>query len=126
MKPVLFNLSQHRGQWYATVNDTRSKQALGADRLAVVRDWENGMLDWQHKPPRYVEHERDGWWTHPAAATWRSLLTEGAAVWVRKVKHDESKNASVGRSVGVWRITQVNFETDQLGFVLSERLGDAQ
>lgn len=124
MKPEVISLSQHRGQRYASVKTERNKQMLNTERVAVIRDWENGMLDWSQNPPTYLEREEDGWWTHPAATIWRSLLTEGAAVWVRKVKHDDSENASVGRSVGIWRIGDVVVAGRHLSFTLQARLGE--
>jgi len=81
------------------------------------------MLEWASRPPRYTEQAEDGWWDHPASATWRALLRDGAAVWVRKVKQD---GTGVGRSAGIWRIGEVERSDRRVSFALTQRIGDTK
>lgn len=121
-----------RGSWFAVASDTAARNLLGEQILPVLRDWNAGTFIWGPPHPRYVESRGEDtgggtvWWSEPGHAAWRSSLVDGTIVWVREVRHDGTRAASVGRSKGVWRICSVEIDDERLKLDLIERVAEVR
>ncbi|MEO0388709.1 MAG: hypothetical protein AAF281_14495 [Pseudomonadota bacterium] len=128
-KPKI-SLRQQRGSSIAQTVGARARAVVGADRLAVLRDWGTGEIDY---PAGTFRTERadvtaalgSDWWATPRFAAWRDALKTAPSLAIRRVKNDRSKTGSVDAWIGVYRILDRSVEPHKI-FILfdPERLAE--
>ncbi len=120
-KPTI-KLKHQQGQWYATANNAAARDAVGIERVPILRY--RPCVDWDMKSGRYVDGLDDvmgDWWdSAPASRAWkealeRALLTHGL-VAIRKMRETDARTGSVGDWVGLYRL--LDYEIGDEGLVL--------
>lgn len=121
-------LKQRHGSLLAAPHGERTKRAVGAAPVPVLRDCDDGAFHWAAKPPAvlWTPDTPPGvgpWWMENRHAAWRAALVDGAAASVRAYRNDGTANGSVGASKGVWRMADVIVAPDRISMRLVDRIG---
>lgn len=115
----------HRGSWFAEPGDVRSRNVLGEEPIAVIRDVDDGCWIWSgHANPKFRKEGDPEWFAAAARPEWLGHFQDRAVVWVRG--GIRGPGAKAEGSKGVWRISSVEKGVNLLAFELIQRIGDVR
>ena len=124
-----FHFVQERGHWIAHCRDPRCTEFLGTKTVPVMRDFNDGQWVW-HNPVLFNANPDQfgrAWWNDGGQRRWRDLMLSGAPLLVRRATSptDNAPTGSVGKPIGIFRVSDLVIEDDRMTLKLIERLAEA-
>lgn len=121
--PVQIRLRQARGWSTARAVTKAGTSLIGTVSIPVLRVFHGAEFDRStgiYWAPKYQIDPDDvpQWWEDRRRRTWRRGIAGGRLVSVRQGRDNGSRNGTVGDWVGIWRVVDAAFRSDDMRVIV--------